>query len=289
MIAAVALIIAGDLSSIVAPNAKLELVATGFQFTEGPVWTPRGSLIFSDIPGDTLYEFTDGGVTVFRRPSHNANGNNLDQKGRLLTCHHGTRNVTRSTSVGAIEVIADKFQGKRLNSPNDVVAHRDGSIYFTDPDFGVQPNQRELPFCGVYRVAPNGKITLVAKDFAKPNGLAFSPDYRKLYIDDTERRHIRVFDVLNDGTLGPGKVFASFPNDKPGAMDGMRVDSRGNVYCTCPGGLAVIAPSGSILGVIDLPKVATNCAWGDRDFSSLYITAQDSVYRIRMKSRGAKL
>lgn len=166
MIAAVALIFAGDLSSIVAPHARVELVATGFQFTEGPVWTPHGSLIFSDIPGNTLYEYTEGGVTVFRRPSQNANGNTLDTKGRLLTCHHGTRNVTRSTATGTIEVVADRFQGKRLNSPNDVVVHKDGSIYFTDPDYGVDPKQRELSFCGVYRVSPNGKITLVAKDFA---------------------------------------------------------------------------------------------------------------------------
>lgn len=270
-------------------EVKLERVATGFEFTEGPIWfTQEKYLLFSDIPGNKIWKLApDGQAIAFRDPSYNSNGLTLDKQGRLITCEHGTRRVTRTENDGSITVLADKFQGKKLNSPNDVIVKSDGSIYFSDPPYGIQPEQQEQPIQGVYRLSPDGReLSVVADDFIKPNGLAFSPDETKLYIDDSERRHIRVFDVQSDGTLGRARIFYDMKVDKPGLPDGMKVDVKGHIYCAGGGGIWVFDPQGNHLGTIVTPEVPTNCAWGDEDLQTLYITAGSSIYKIRVNIPG---
>lgn len=264
-----------------------ERVATGFQFTEGPLWHPDGYLLFSDIPANQIRKWTPGGeVTIFREPSGNSNGLTFDRQGRLIACEHGNRRVSRTEKDGTIVTLADRYQGKRLNSPNDVVVKSDGSIYFTDPPYGVRPEDRELDFQGVYRWAPDGTLTLLVDDFEKPNGLAFSPDEKTLYIADTDRRHVRAFDVQPDGTLANGRTFAELKSDAPGGPDGMKVDVEGNLYVTGPGGTWVFDPTGKHLGTIVTPEAPANCAWGDADGKTLYLTARTSVYRVRVKVAG---
>ena len=276
-------------NDIMPGSGKVEKVAGGFQFIEGPVWMPSGTLVFSDIPADTLYEWKGGGTAgVFRKPSNNSNGNTLDRQDRLVTCEHGSRKVTRTEKDGKITVLAERYEGRLLNSPNDVVERSNGDIYFTDPPYGIKKEQEEVGFNGVYRLAPDGTLTAVARDFIRPNGLAFSPDEKRLYVDDTEGKHIRVFDVHADGSLANGRVFADIRGEKPGVPDGMRVDTRGSVYCTGSGGIQVFAPSGKLLGVIEVPEVAANCAWGDADNKTLYITASTGLYRIRLKIAGVR-
>ena len=271
---------------LVAEVTTVERVAGGFAFTEGPVW--RGDhLLFSDIPRRRivrLRHLAEGPeVTTFRTPSGNSNGLTLDRQGRLIACEHSTRRVTRTEIDGTIRVVAERYDGKRLNSPNDVVDKSDDSIYFTDPPYGLrnQSEGRELPFNGVYRVGPDGAITLLVDDFERPNGLAFSPDESVLYIDDSRRRHIRAFDVQPDGTLTNGRIFADMESPDQGSPDGMKVDREGNVYCTGPGGIWVFTPQGELLGRIIPPEQPANLAWGDADWQTLYITARTSVYRIR--------
>ncbi|HVL38696.1 MAG TPA: SMP-30/gluconolactonase/LRE family protein [Fimbriimonadaceae bacterium] len=268
-------------------GAVVEQVATGFGFTEGPIWLRSGKLIFSDIPGDAIHELDKGKTTVFRKPSHNANGNNLDPRGRLITCEHGSRTVTRTLPGNKIETIASHFEGKRLNSPNDVVVARNGDIYFTDPPYGIRKDQQELDFNGVYRLRGD-KLEVIARDFVRPNGIGLSNDGSKLYVSDTQGRHIRRFDIAKDGSITGGEVWVQVTGDKPGQPDGLRLDLRGNVYCTGSGGVHVFTPSGKKLGVIETPEVPTNCAWGDADGSALYITAQKSVYRIKLNARGLR-
>ncbi len=272
---------------ILPAGAEVEKLVGGFRFIEGPVWMPTETLVFSDIPGDTLYEWKgDGQPEVFRSPSNNANGNTLDRQGRLITCEHGSRKVTRTDRGGTVTVIAERYEGRLLNSPNDVVVRSNGDIYFTDPPYGVKKDQEEIGFNGVYRLSPEGTLTALVKDFNRPNGLAFSPDEKRLYIDDTAEKHIRVFDVQADGSLANGRVFAVVTGEKPGVPDGMRVDTLGNVYCTGSGGVQVFTSSGKRLGTIDVPEVAANCAWGDGDRKTLYITASAGLYRIRLKIAG---
>ncbi|MEP0753541.1 SMP-30/gluconolactonase/LRE family protein [Trichocoleus sp. Lan] len=273
-------------------NATVERVATGFQFTEGPIWLAEEKyLLFSDIPANKIFKLTSNSeVKVFREPSHNSNGLTRDKQGRLIACEHGTRRVTRTEKDGSITVLADKFQGNKLNSPNDIVVKSDGSIYFTDPPYGIKPEQQEQPIQGVYRLSSDGKeIIVVADDFDKPNGLAFSPDEKKLYIDDSERRHIRVFDVQADGKLANSRIFYNINGKKPGLPDGMKVDVQGHIYCTGAGGVWVFDPEGNHLGTIVTPEVPANCAWGDDDLQSLYITAGTSVYKIRVNVPGIKV
>lgn len=270
-------------ADVMPEGALLEKVVGGFRFVEGPVWTTSGTLIFSDIPADTIYEWKGGDtVEVFLQPSHNSNGNTLDRQGRLVTCEHGSRRVTRTEKDGTVSVIAEQYEGKRLNSPNDVVVHSNGDFYFTDPPYGIKKEQEEVGFYGVYQLKPDGTLTALVKDFVRPNGLAFSPDEQRLYVDDTDQRHLRVFDVLPDGTLANGRVFAEVKGENPGVPDGLRVDSKGNIYCTGSGGIQVFAPSGTKLGTIEVPEVAANCAWGDDDNRTLYITASTGLYRIRL-------
>lgn len=271
------------------PPLSIQRVATGFQFTEGPIWRQaEGCLLFSDIPGNTIYRLQpEGRVSIFRQPSGNANGLTCDRQGRLIVCEHGNRRVTRTEPDGAITVLADAFADNPLNSPNDVVVAKDGSIYFTDPPYGIKPQQQQQPVQGVYRIAPNGDLTRVVDDFDRPNGLAFNRAGTQLYIDDSsKRRHVRVFDVQASGDLTNGRLFYDMASDRDGSPDGMTIDSQGNLYCTGPGGIWVFSEAGQHLGTIVLREQPANCTWGDEDRCSLYITARTSVYRIRCRQPG---
>lgn len=273
-------------------KVTLQRAATGFQFTEGPVWiAEEHCLLFSDIPANQIFKLEAiDQVTVFRQPSWHANGLTRDLQGRLIACEHGSRRVTRTELDGSITVLAEYFAGKRLNSPNDVVVKQDGSIYFTDPTYGIQPQQQEQPLQGVYRLSPDGQsLTLVAADFDMPNGLAFSLDEQTLYVSDSARRHVRRFDVQPDGTLQNSRVLQDMNVQKPGLPDGMKLDRQGNLYCTGPGGVWVLDAAGQHLGTIVLPEQPANCAWGDDDGQSLYITAGTSIYKIRVKTPGLLL
>ena len=271
------------------PDPKVEKILSGFQFTEGPLWA-EGRLLFSDIPASTIYSWTPGAehAEVYRRPSGHSNGLTLDRRGRLIACEHDRR-LTRTERDGTLKVLAESYDGRRLNSPNDVVVARNGAIYFTDPPYGLNDKLegKDLPYQGVYRLGVRGKLTLLDDTFDRPNGLAFSPDEARLYVDDTARRHIRVFDVRGDGSICNGRVFAELKGAKRGNPDGMKVDVQGNVLCTGSGGVWVIDPSGEPLGVVETPEVSSNVAWGDPDFKTLYITAQTSIYRVRTATGGA--
>lgn len=278
------------LAAIIAPGAKVEKVADGFRFTEGPAWHPRGFLLFSDIPANIIYKWDPRTkrVEVFRQPSGHANGNLFDLQDRLVTCEHDRR-VSRTERDGSIVTLAARYQGKRLNSPNDAAIRSDGSVYFTDPPYGIRPEQEELGFYGVYRLSPRGELTLLDKSFKRPNGIAFSPDERKLYVSDSAEGNIRVFDVFSDGSIGNGRIFAVLPGSgEAGVPDGLKVDERGNVYCTGPRGVWVFSPQGQCIGVIETPEIPANVAWGDDDRRTLYITARTGVYRIRLQLAGAR-
>lgn len=272
-------------------DATLERLATGLQLAEGPVWDSKEQvLLFSDIPANRILKLTPHRhVLIFRQPSHHANGLTRDRQGRLLACEHGTRRLTRSEQDGTLTVLASHFRCKRLNSPNDVVVKSDGAIYFTDPPYGIRADQQEQSFQGVYRLSPdNQELTVVADDLARPNGLAFSPDESKLYVDDSQRCHLRVFTVQRDGLLTDGRVLCDMNRQERGVPDGMKVDVEGHIYCTGPGGVWVLSAAGQHLGTIVTPERPTNCAWGDADWQSLYITTWTSVYRVRVNLPGAK-
>jgi gluconolactonase len=279
---------------VVEDAAALEQVATGFIFTEGPLWHPQGRyLLFSDMPGDHIRKWSaDGGVVTFRKPSHKTNGLAWDNEGRLVSCQHASSTLTRTEADGRITTLASRYDGKELNSPNDVVVHSSGTIYFTDPIYGrVEhygvPRECELDFRGVYCVRPDGsKLTLLADDFGQPNGLCFSADEGVLYVNDTERQHIRRFDMRPDGTLAGGSEWARTVGEGDGGPDGMKIDAAGNVYSCGPGGIHVFAPDATSLGVIRMPEHTANFAWGDADYRTLYITASTSLYRIRTKIPG---
>jgi gluconolactonase len=266
-------------------QTQLTRITTGFQFTEGPIWCPeQNCLLFSDIPANQIWQL-DAHQTarVFRQPSQHANGLTRDGQGRLIACEHGSRQVTRTELDGSITLLAAQFQGKALNSPNDVVVKSDGSIYFTDPPYGITPQQQQQPCQGVYRIDPQTQaLTLAIADFVAPNGLVFSPDEQRLYISDSSeaRQHVRVFEVQPDGTLTGGMVFCDLKVDRPGVPDGMTCDRHGNLFCTAAGGVWIFSPTGQHLGTIRIPELPTNCTWGDADGQGLYITAGGSVYRI---------
>jgi gluconolactonase len=285
--------------SIVGNEAELEQVASGFIFTEGPAWDPRtNSLIFSDIPGNIMRRWSAAdGVETFRQPSNKANGNTWDQQGRLVTCEHGSR-VTRTEEDGSITILATHHDGKELNSPNDLVVRADGAIYFSDPTYGRMegfgfPREQDKDYQGVYRISPDGPgdrdIALLADDFAQPNGITFSLDESQLFVNDTDRGHIRVFDVNADGSVSGGGVWAEVTGAGAGAPDGMKVDSENNLYTTGPGGIHVFSSDGTDLGVIGIPEGPANFTWGDEDLRALYVTATTSLYRVRVKVPGRKL
>ncbi|MBI4965762.1 MAG: SMP-30/gluconolactonase/LRE family protein [Desulfomonile tiedjei] len=276
-------------------DMTVERLATGFQFTEGPVWNSRGGyLLFSDIPGNRIRKWTPGdGISDFRFPSGKSNGLTIDGGGRLIACEHANRRVSRTEEDGTLVTIASHYKGQKLNSPNDVVVKSDGSIYFTDPPYGLNPTfgtfePQELPFFGVYRLSPNGDELRLLVDDSVPNGLAFSPDESLLYIADTEMNHIRVFDVGADGGTSNGRVFAAISGD-PLAPDGLKVDSEGNIYVTGKGGIWVLNPEAERLGIIPVPELPANLSWGDHDWRTLYITARSSLYRVRLNIPGVPL
>lgn len=264
-----------------------ERLATGFQFTEGPVWIEEGYLLFSDIPASRIHKWSpNGGVEVWREPSGESNGLTLDRQNRLIACEHKNRRVSRTKADETVVTLADRYQGKQLNSPNDVVVKSDGTIYFTDPPYGIRPEEREQPCNGVYRILPDGTLELLADDFDRPNGLAFSPDESILYVDDSPRRHVRAFDVRSDGTLANSRIFADMDHPQPGSPDGMKIDVEGHLYVAGATGVWVFEPDGTLLGVIVPPERPANCAWGDAGRKSLYITARTSLYRVRVKVPG---
>jgi gluconolactonase len=266
-----------------------EKLAGDFQFTEGPIWQADGSLLFSDIPANRIYRWTpDGGAQVWREPTGNSNGLTLDREGRLIACEHSGRRVSRTEEDGSVAAIASRFNGGKLNSPNDVVVKSDGIVYFTDPPYGIKPEEREQPVNGVYRIFKDGTLDLLVEDFDRPNGLAFSPDESILYIDDSPRRHVRAFNVRPDGTLTNSRIIADMDHPQPGSPDGMKIDEEGHLYVTGATGVWVFEPDGELLGVVVTPERPANCAWGDDDRKSLYITAQTSLYRVRTKVAGAK-
>jgi gluconolactonase len=261
-------------------TGPIETVAEGFQFTEGPVWLPEGRLVFSDIPADTIYA-ADG--SAYRSPSGKSNGLTLDPDGRLVACEHGNRRVSRTERDGTVTTLADSFEGKRLNSPNDVVVRSDGTVFFTDPPYGLEGRPAELDVQGVYAISPAGEIRLIADDFTKPNGLTFSPDESVVYIADTEHSHIRAFDAADDGTLSNGRVFCEV--ERP---DGMKTDREGRIWTTAAEGMEVFAPDGARLTALPFPQRPANCAFGDDDGKTLYVTARTALYRVRCASEGIR-
>jgi len=274
---------------LLAEDAQLERMATGFRFTEGPLWDPRdGALYFSDIPANRIYRWTpDEGAQVFREPSRKSNGLTWDLQGHLLACEHAGRRLSRTLADGSVEPVVESYQGRRLNSPNDLVMRSDGTLYFSDPPYGLtpefgEPGDPEQPLNGLYMVPPGAEEpVLVGSDFDRPNGLAFSPDEEHLYVADTPRYHIRRFRVAEDGELSGGEVFAQLREaDGVGRPDGMKVDEEGNLYTTGPGGLWILSSGGEVLAQIRFPEKTANCAWGDADYRSLYVTASTSVYRL---------
>jgi gluconolactonase len=293
------------LHDLIAPDAPIERIAGGLGFTEGPVW--RGTaLLFSDIPNKRIVRWRrlPEGPELTTYATGSSNGLTLDRRGQVLAAEHDGRRVTRVGDDGTRTVLAERFEGKRLNSPNDIVVKSDGSIYFTDPPYAVQPSTpgmprppdwwtkpipgKEQPCNGVYRITPDGTLHLLVDDFALPNGLAFSPDEAVLYIDDSAHKHIRAFDVRPDGTLTNSRILLDMASEDPGVPDGLKVDLHGNVFSTGPGGVWVCRPNGEWLGRIVLPELPANLAWGE-DGSVLFLTARTSVYRLPSKTRGALL
>jgi gluconolactonase len=277
-----------EFKKVIPRGAKLEQLATGMKFCEGPVWVPRdgGYLVFSDIPADELKKWTArDGLTTFRKPSFNANGNTVDRQGRLISCEHSGRRVSRLEDDGALATLVDRFGQKKFNSPNDVAVKSDGTVWFTDPDYGGNPHEYEG--CFVFRFDPKTRsLTVIAQDFDKPNGVCFSPDEKRLYVADSGKpRHIRVFDVRKDGTVSGGAVFCQI--DK-GVPDGIRCDARGRVYSSAGDGVHIFAPDGKLIGKILVPETPANLCFGGQDGKTLFITARTSLYAIPVKVKGAK-
>lgn len=273
-----------NMDDILERYAKVEQVVTGFRFTEGAAWTRDGKLVFSDIPANKIHVWADGNMAVFRDPSGNSNGNIIGPDGLLYTAHHGTRNVTRTNKDGSVTVLADKFEDKQLNSPNDLVLRKNGDLYFTDPPYGLGRTKPDLDFNGVFVVRKSGKVEVLAKDFSRPNGIVLSPNEKICYVADTQKQQIRAFDLDKNGLFTNGRIFAE---KFAGYPDGMRVDVKGNLYVTAQG-VHVFDPKGTLLGTIPVPETPTNCAWGDKDGKTLYITAQKSIYRVRCKNKGVR-
>ena len=293
------------LHELIAPDAPIERVAGGLGFTEGPVW--RGNaLLFSDIPNNRIVRWRrlPEGPELTTFTTGRSNGLTLDRQGRLVAAEHGGRRVARIADDGTRTALVEQFEGKRLNSPNDIVVKSDGSIYFTDPPYAVQigtPGMarpqgwwaapiagKEQACNGVYRLTLDGALQLLVDNLALPNGLAFSPDESVLYIDDSAHKHIRAFDVRPDGTLTNSRILLDMASSDPGVPDGLKVDLKGNVFCTGPGGVWVCRADGTLLGRIILPELPANLAWGE-DGSVLFVTARTSIYRIQTGTRGTIL
>jgi gluconolactonase len=273
---------------IISGDAKLETVATGFGFTEGPMWDPSGFLYVSDETINRIFRVYPNGTKQEVIALGDPDGNTFDRRHRLIDCASVLRAIIEVTPDGKYKILADKYEGKRFNSPNDVIIGPDGAIYFTDPTLDlVAGEKQEIPFQGVYRLDESGNLRLLTRDLTQPNGLAFSPDGKKFYVDDSEQRNIRVYDVSADGTLSNGRIFGEEPGGKgDGVPDGMKVDEKGNLFVTGPKGIWVWDSKGNHLGTIVMPEQPANLAWGDPQYGTLYITATTSVYRLKTKIRG---
>ena len=294
---------AAAMRELVPEDAELERLGTGFTFTEGPLWNPAGYLLFSDMPGDVRRRWDPGdGVREVANPSNKGNGMTFDLDGRIVVCEHVTSSVVRMDPEGTgagREVLASHYEGRELNSPNDVVVKSDGTIYFTDPTYGRMPGfgierEQDLDFQGLYRIAAGGGgPELLVDDFAQPNGLCFSADESVLFVNDTDRAHIRVFDVGSDFTLSNGRVFAEGIGDgdleKGGLVDGMKLDERGNIWVTGPGGVCVFDSEGEHIGTVEVPEPVGNLNWGGAGWDELFICASTSLYRLRCSVAGNRL
>lgn len=284
------------------PTARVDRLYTGCRWSEGPAWFAAGRyVVWSDIPNDRMmrYDETDGSVSVFRSPSGNANGNTVDRQGRLVSCEHSGRRVSRTEFDGSVTTVADRWQGKRLNSPNDVVVKSDGSIWFTDPTYGIDSDyegdkaESEIGACHVYRVDPRtGAVDAVITDMVRPNGLAFSADEKQLYVVDTGRTHgadypahMRVFDVGEDGRVTGGRVFADCT---AGFFDGFRLDTDGRIWTSAADGIHCYDPDGTLIGKVKVPEVVANCVFGGAKMNCLYIAGTTSLYMVRLMINGLR-
>jgi gluconolactonase len=300
------------LDALIPPTAKIDVLADGFEWAEGPVWIRDGGyVLFSDIPNNRIMKWSpDSGLSVFMHPAGYAgpgnysrepgtNGLTLDSQGRLVACDHGNRRVYRVEKNGDKTTLADKYQGKRFNSPNDLAYKSNGDLYFTDPYYGLpkqgQDPSRELDFCGVFRLGTDGQVTLLTREMTTPNGIAFSPDEKTLYVAQSDGKApiIRAFELASDGTfVGPGRVFFDATSyakaGKPGMPDGLKVDTHGNLFATGPGGVRVISPNGESLGLIETGDLTANCGWGG-DGSTLYMTVNKRLMKIETTTKGARL
>lgn len=266
------------------PGQQIDRIAAGYRFTEGPAWSREGFLLFSDVPNNQIIKYVPGEKpTVFRENSNGANGNVFDAQGRFYTCESRTRRVVRMNKKGAIEVLAEKWEGRRLNAPNDIVVRKDGHIYFTDPAFGNQADTREVDFFGVYHITPKGELNLIAKPTGRPNGIAFAPGGHVLYVANSDEHNVRAYDVDHAGNTSNERIVISGVDGVP---DGMRVDEKGNIYIAASG-VAVYDPHGKLLETIQTPETPANCTFGDGDLQTLYVTARTSVYRVRRNVKGA--
>jgi len=272
--------------SPVPDDAKLELLATGFMQPEGPVWKDGVGLLFSDIKPNKIYQWSaeDSSLSVYLQPSDSSNGLTFDLRGRLILTQMGQRRVSRQEFDGTITPLAVLYKGKKFNCPNDVVVKSDGAIFFTDPTFNIPQGQhQELPYAGIYRIDTLGNVTLLDSTLELPNGICFSPDESKLYVNNSQSRIIYVWDVIDDSTIANKREFYSIPGVKyKDYVDGMKVDSVGNIFCTGPKGVWVFSREGTLLDTILIPTNPSNCNWGDADRKTLYITAGNSIYRIRL-------
>jgi gluconolactonase len=273
---------------IVDHQAKLETVATGFGFTEGPMWDAAGFLYVSDETINKIFRVYPSGKKEEVIALGDPDGNTFDRQHRLIDCASVLRAIIAVTADGKYKILADHYDGKKFNSPNDVIVGPDGALYFTDPTLDlVAGEKQEIPFQGVYRLDDAGNVRLLTQDLTQPNGLAFSPDGKHFYIDDSEKRNIRAYDVASDGTLSNGRIFGEEPGGKhDGVPDGIKVDKSGNLFVTGPKGIWVWDAFGNHLGTIAMPEQPANLTWGDKDYRTLYITATTSVYRLEMKTQG---
>jgi gluconolactonase len=287
--------LAPGMHDVADPDPPLIEIVRGLIFGEGPVWDARQNwLYFVDIIGDKVMKWIPGiGTETVLAPSGHLNGMTLDHQGRLIIAGWSSRNVWRLDADGSLVSLASHYEGKKISSPNDIVVKSDGTIYWTEMQNGLlipgmegSDCQRYLDWQGVFRMSADGVLTPMVTDFAGSNGLAFSPDEKRMYVNDTPRAHIRVFDMKPDGSFGDGRLFYTLQGDEPGHADGMKVDAQGNVYCTGPVGVHVIAPDGTLLGRLHVPGVCTNMAFGDDDWRTLYITTRNCVFRTRLKIPG---
>lgn len=274
--------------NLISRDTKLETIASGFRFTEGPIWDPSGFLYVSDEKGNKIYRVYPSGRKEEVIAIGDPDGNTFDRQHRLIDCSSVLRAVVEITPAGKYKILANSYGGKKLNTPNDVTVGPDDALYFTDPNMDLAKGEKqELPFQGVYRLDKKGELTLLAKDLSEPNGLAFSPDGKHFYVDDSEQKNIRVYDVTSNGTLVGGRIFGAEPGgDDEGVPDGIKVDRDGNLYVTGPKGIWVWNANGQHMGTITLPEQPANLAWGDNDYGALYITANTSVYRLRTRTAG---